>query len=111
MDYKENVNDADIDDGFPADIEEAANRATLDLLPSKSRQQYNIAYDTFLEWCKHKKVEGKFSENVFLTFFEEKSQVWKSSTLWSNFSTVITQEVSFRRFHLGLAIRREKLAR
>jgi hypothetical protein len=42
MDYKENVNDADIDDGFPADIEEAANSATLDLLPSKSRQ-YNIA--------------------------------------------------------------------
>jgi hypothetical protein len=55
------VNDADIDEGFPADIKEAANRATLDLLPSKSREQYNIAYNRFLEWCKHKKVEGKFS--------------------------------------------------
>ncbi|KAK9679571.1 hypothetical protein QE152_g39891 [Popillia japonica] len=49
-------------DEVPADIQEAANRATLDLLPSKSRQQYDIAYNRFMEWCKLKKVEGKFSE-------------------------------------------------
>lgn len=75
-------------DEVPADIQEAANRATLDLLPSKSRQQYDIAYNRFMEWCKLKKVEGKFSESVFLAFFMEKSKIWKSSTLWSNFSMI-----------------------
>jgi hypothetical protein len=59
-------NDADIDDGFPADIEEAASRAALDLLLSKFRQQYDMAYNRFLEWCKLKKVEDKFSKNVYL---------------------------------------------
>ncbi|KAH0812551.1 hypothetical protein GEV33_010240 [Tenebrio molitor] len=75
MDYKEKVNDADIDEGFPADIKEAANRATLDLLPSKSRKQYNIAYNRFLEWCKHKKVEGKFSENYLTTVIKDEPPV------------------------------------
>jgi hypothetical protein len=50
MECKENdVSDADIDDGFPADIEEAASRAALDLLLSKFRQQYDMAYNRFLE--------------------------------------------------------------
>ncbi|KAK9675114.1 hypothetical protein QE152_g40629 [Popillia japonica] len=67
-------------DEVPADIQEAANRATLDLLPSKSRQQYDIAYNRFMEWCKLKKVEGKFS--VFLAFFMEKSKIWKYECIY-----------------------------
>lgn len=73
---------------LPAEIEEAATRATLNLLPSKSRQQYNIAYNRFIEWCKSKNVSGKYGENVMLAYFEEKSKVWKSSTLWANFSMI-----------------------
>ncbi|KAK9685257.1 PIF1-like helicase [Popillia japonica] len=62
MDLDELDLNIDVDE-VAADIQEAANRATLDLLPSKSRQQYDIAYNRFMEWCKLKKVEGKFSEN------------------------------------------------
>lgn len=98
---------ADVD-AVPSDIEQAANRATLDLLPQKSRQQYDIAYNRFMQWCKSKKVEGKFSETVFLAFFEEKSKVWKSSTLWSNFSMIeasllIKNDVDISKYHKLIA--------
>lgn len=69
-------------------IDEAANRATLDLLPKKSRLQYEIAYNKFVEWCNKKGVSGKYTENVFLAYFEEKSKVWKSSSLWSHYSMI-----------------------
>lgn len=75
---------------FPAEIEEAANRITFDLLPSKSKDQYEFSYNRFLRWCDLKNVSGtgKFSEKVLLAYFEEKSKIWKSSTLWSNYSMV-----------------------
>uniref|UniRef100_A0A1Y1M608 Tyr recombinase domain-containing protein n=1 Tax=Photinus pyralis TaxID=7054 RepID=A0A1Y1M608_PHOPY len=72
----------------PGDIEEAAKRATFELLPKKSAQQYDIAYSNFLSWCRIKKVEGNFSEPVFLAYLEEKSKIWNSSTLWSKFSMI-----------------------
>lgn len=72
---------------LPAEIEEAANKATFELLPSKSKQQYEFSYDRFLKWCDQKNVSGKeASEKVLLAYFEEKSKIWKSSTLWSNYS-------------------------
>lgn len=70
------------------DIEEAANRATLDLLPRKSRIQYEIAHNKFIKWCENKGVSGKYSENIFLAYFEEKAKVWKSSSLWSHYSMI-----------------------
>lgn len=70
------------------DIEAAANRATLDLLPRKSRVQYDIAYNKFQKWCEAKGVSGKYTENVFLAYFEEKAKVWKASSLWSNYSMI-----------------------
>lgn len=100
--------DAEADSAVPLDIEQAANRATLDLLPQKSKQQYDIAYSRFMQWCKSKKVEGKFSETVFLAFFEEKSKVWKSSTMWSNYSMIkasllIKNNVDISKYHKLLA--------
>jgi integrase len=58
-------------------------------------------------------VEGKFSENVFLAFFEEKSQVWKSSTLWSNFSMIkaslrIKNDVDIGKYHKLIAFLKRK---
>ncbi|KAK9744682.1 hypothetical protein QE152_g7514 [Popillia japonica] len=49
MDLDEPDLNIDVDE-VPADIQEAANRATLDLLPSKSRQQYDIAYNIEQPW-------------------------------------------------------------
>lgn len=72
----------------PMDIEEAANRATSELMPKKSSVQYDIAYNNFLAWCRLKNVEGNFSESVILAYLEEKSKIWNSSTLWSKFSMI-----------------------
>ncbi|KAJ8976761.1 hypothetical protein NQ317_003721 [Molorchus minor] len=36
----------------PPEIYEAANKATLNLLPDKSRQTYLKQYESFMEWCK-----------------------------------------------------------
>ena len=59
----------------PEEILQAAERIKLQLLPKKSRSQYHIAYNRFLEWCKEKNIQNNFTENVLLAFFEEKSKV------------------------------------
>jgi hypothetical protein len=64
----------------PPDVTEAANSAALNLLPLKSRKIYEKAYDEFLLWCKAKQV-SKYTENVLLAFFGEKSKHYKPSTL------------------------------
>lgn len=76
----------ELDMDIPENLRDAAKRATLDLLPSKSRQQYDIAYKKFTDWCKVNKIFGNLNENVFLAYFEEKSHIWKSPSLWSHFS-------------------------
>ena len=68
------------------DLYEAAHRAALDLLSRKSRMQYEIAYNKFVKWCKEKGVSGKYAENLFVAYFEGKAKVWKSLSLWSNYS-------------------------
>ncbi|KAJ8979071.1 hypothetical protein NQ317_011472 [Molorchus minor] len=65
-----------------------ATRATLDLLPTKSKKQYELAYNRFVEWCDRNNVAGKYSENVMLTYFEQNSKILKSSTLWAQFSMI-----------------------
>ncbi|KAJ8974798.1 hypothetical protein NQ317_007638 [Molorchus minor] len=53
-------------ESVPQEIEEAATRATLDLLPTKSKKQYELAYKRFVGWCDWNNVAGKYSENEFL---------------------------------------------
>ncbi|KAJ8974589.1 hypothetical protein NQ317_014794, partial [Molorchus minor] len=53
----------------------AATRATLDLLPTKSKKQYELAYKRFVEWCDRNNVAGKCSENVMLAYFEQNSKI------------------------------------
>ncbi|KAJ8981766.1 hypothetical protein NQ317_002360, partial [Molorchus minor] len=58
------------------EIVEAANIAIINLLPTKSRSLYDIAYNRFKKWCAEKNVQV-YSENVLL-----------SSTLWAQYSMV-----------------------
>ncbi|KAJ8944770.1 hypothetical protein NQ317_011986, partial [Molorchus minor] len=59
------------------EIVEAANIAISNLLPTKSRSLYDIAYNRF------KKVR------VFLlAYFSENAKNYKSSTLWAQYSMV-----------------------
>ncbi|KAJ8979013.1 hypothetical protein NQ317_012708, partial [Molorchus minor] len=52
------------------EIVEAANIAISNLLPTKSRSLYDIAYNRFKKWCAEKNVHV-YSENVLLAYFSE----------------------------------------
>ncbi|KAJ8976936.1 hypothetical protein NQ317_015405 [Molorchus minor] len=69
------------------EIVEAANIAISNLLPTKSRSLYDIAYNRFKKWCAEKNVQV-YSENVLLTYFSENAKNYKSSTLWAQYSMV-----------------------
>ncbi|KAJ8973628.1 hypothetical protein NQ317_001970 [Molorchus minor] len=68
-------------------IVEAANIAISNLLPTKSRSLYDIAYNRFKKWCAEKNVQV-YSENVLLAYFSENAKNYKSSTLWAQYSMV-----------------------
>lgn len=67
------------------DIQAAAEEASKELLPEKSREIYEKQYKKFKEWCAYKNVEN-LNENVLLAYFYEKSKDFKASTLWSHYS-------------------------
>ncbi|KAJ8967822.1 hypothetical protein NQ317_007634, partial [Molorchus minor] len=69
------------------EIVEAANIAISNLLPTKSRSLYDIAYNRFKKWCAGKNVLV-YSENVLLAYFSENAKNYKSSTLWVQYSMV-----------------------
>lgn len=69
----------------PEDVIESATTATMNLLPTKSMEQYLKEYNIFMDW-RIKKDINSFSERVLLAYFEMKSKMWKSSTLWSTYS-------------------------
>ncbi|KAJ8970254.1 hypothetical protein NQ317_000847, partial [Molorchus minor] len=69
------------------EIVEAANIAISNLLPTKSRSVYDIAYNRFKKWWAEKNVQV-YSENVLLAYFSENAKNYKSSTLWAQYSMV-----------------------
>ncbi|KAJ8909432.1 hypothetical protein NQ315_015343 [Exocentrus adspersus] len=78
----ENENDFSL---IPPEIREAAEVASLNLLPEKSRKVYNMTYESFLKWQKEKKTTS-FSESTLLVYFTDLSTKYKSSTLWTYYS-------------------------
>lgn len=73
------MNDCEEDEFVSGEIEQEARRATFALFPNKTRKQYELAFDSFSLLCKH--MFGKFKKSVLLTYFEEKTKGWKSSTI------------------------------
>jgi intergrase/recombinase len=66
-------------------IEESAALAVESVLPVKSKEKYENAYRQFDDWCKEKRVK-EINEEALLAYFQQKSKVYKSSTLWSIYS-------------------------
>ncbi|KAK9712408.1 hypothetical protein QE152_g24905 [Popillia japonica] len=54
--------------GVPEDILECAKVVSLNLLPQKSREIYEYAYQRFIDWCKGKNVQV-YSEDVVIVYF------------------------------------------
>lgn len=55
------------------------------MLREKSRKRYQSAYRIFMSWCSSKQFEEP-TEDVIFTYFEELSQTYSSTTLWSYYS-------------------------
>lgn len=85
------MNESDCEDfpNTPPDVAEAANAASLELLPEKSKIRYIRERSIFVTWCKQKNIK-KFTESVLLAYFAENSKKMKSSTLWSSYSMLKT---------------------
>lgn len=73
------------DENIPADILESAEAVYLNLLPPKSRQVYELAYQRFMDWCKEKNVQN-YAESVLMVYFSNLTKTVKPSTLWSQYS-------------------------
>ncbi|KAF5298757.1 hypothetical protein FQR65_LT09626 [Abscondita terminalis] len=67
--------------------EEVINEAAINLLPEKSRRLYEASYESFKKWCAENDVKN-IDENTMLTYFDEKSKTFKSSTLWAQYSMI-----------------------
>lgn len=88
--------------GTPPELMDAVNTASLELLPRKSKEKYNYAYNRFMEYRKNKNASS-FSENVVMAYFLELGSKMKSSTLWANYSMLkatlaIRQDVDISKY-------------
>lgn len=71
--------------GTPPGLKSTANSAVSELVPEKSKKQYEKCYNDFKDWCNSKGAKT-LSENVLLAYLKEKSETLKSSSLWSVYS-------------------------
>lgn len=69
------------------------------LIPEKSRDQYLRTYDAFKKWQQENDCK-LFSERVFLAYFNEKSNVWKPSSMWAHYSML--RSTMFLNHHIDL---------
>jgi hypothetical protein len=67
------------------ELKNIADCAVSNLIPEKSKRQYDKCYNDFKERCNENNVKT-VSENVVLAYLMEKSKTVKSSTLWSTYS-------------------------
>lgn len=75
----------DIEEIIENDIEETAEKALSMLLPEKSKEKYQKAYDNFKQWCSEKKVT-ELTEKVMVAYFTTALTGYKSSSTWSIYS-------------------------
>jgi hypothetical protein len=67
------------------ELKNIADCAVSNLIPEKSKRQYDKCYNDFKERCNKNNVKT-VSENVVLAYLMEKSKTVNSSTLWSTYS-------------------------
>ncbi|KAJ8976436.1 hypothetical protein NQ317_008470 [Molorchus minor] len=95
--------DSDILVSFtPPELKSIVNSALFDVIPKKSKRQYEKCYSEFKDWCDKQNVKT-MSENILLAYLMRQSKVVKSSTLWSIYSMLkcflnIREGIDVRRF-------------
>ncbi|XP_048511125.1 uncharacterized protein LOC125502027 [Athalia rosae] len=69
----------------PPDIRDAADKVSFHLLPDKSKEVYESAYKAYTDWRTSKGANSS-SESVLLAYFDQMSQQYKPTTIWSLYS-------------------------
>lgn len=96
----------------PPEIRDAATTVTNNLLPEKSRKQYEKAYKDFMAWIATKNTRS-VSENVLLVYFEHLSTKFKPVSLWTYYSMLkstinIRHEVDISKYYKLIAFLKRK---
>lgn len=73
----------------PPKVRESAANVINNLLPDKSKNEYEKEYTKFTTWCSENSVQRP-SENVLLAYFQEQHEKYSSSTLWKIYSMLRT---------------------
>ncbi|KAJ8983236.1 hypothetical protein NQ317_005325 [Molorchus minor] len=86
----------------PPELKSIVSSALSDLIPKKSKRQYEKCYSEFKDWCDKQNVKT-ISENILLAYLIQQSKVVKSSTLWSIYSMLkcllnIREGIDVRKF-------------
>lgn len=77
-------------------------------LPTKFRERYEIVYRKFIDQKLQNNIKS-FSENVFLTYFEELSNQIKTSSLWS-INSMLHTNININHDDINIAIYSKLLA-
>ena len=78
-------NDQHVFEGTPPDVAEIAKGAFNDLLPTKSKERYELEYAKFNDYKKKIRTTPS-SENILMAYFTELKQKYKLSSLWNYYS-------------------------
>lgn len=74
---------------LPQEIVEIAEEARNDLLPEKSRKNYESHYASFVQWKEKNSITGT-NETVLLAYFKNLTKNYKPTTFWSQHSMLKT---------------------
>lgn len=74
--------DQELLENTPPEIRQAANVAMANILPAKSKDRYELAYNKFLSWAKSNNIKN-YSENCLIVYFENFDT---KKSLWSTYS-------------------------
>lgn len=69
----------------PSKVVQAAKEACAQLLPEKSKQNYDSVYLKFVEWKTKEKVKAS-NEDILLAYYNELKIKYAPSSMWSFFS-------------------------
>ncbi|KAJ8969132.1 hypothetical protein NQ317_003256 [Molorchus minor] len=87
----------------PPELKSIVNSALSDLIPKKSKRQYEKCYSEFKDWCDKQNVKTILSENILKAYLMQQSKAVKSSILWSIYSMLkcllnIREGIDVRKF-------------
>lgn len=98
--------DFSLSDGIsntPPEIKKMASEVTNDLLPNKSKDRYEEAYQKYMDWCLENKIKTT-SENVMLAYFGSLHTKYCPTSLWAYYSMIkkvlqVKNNLDISRYH------------